>query len=450
MASGCRPGRFCRALNWLFAGKSAVELESMSRETTLINEAVEMHILLIQIAAILLAARVCGEIALRFGAPPIIGELCAGIILGPSLFGWIAPNEILTFLAEIGIILLLFEVGLETDLERLINAGPQAVVVALVGFIAPFVLGVSCSYWIFELSPIVSFFIGGTLTATSIGITIRILSDLGRNNELEGQIVLGAAVIDDLLGVFLLAVLYEFTVNGSITVANTGQIVLYVGAFFVMAPIAAKVLSPFFKRYHDYSDLPGMIPIVLVSVVLLFAALAHGVGAPHLLGGFVAGIALSRRFFLPFGAALRSDPTFTQRVHDQMRPIIQLFTPIFFVVVGLSLDFTAVDWSSPFIWLFSTLMGAIAIVGKLAGPWLIKVSNAMRISIGMAMVPRGEVGLIFAELGRATGVFDTTVYAGMVLVIAYTTLASLFWIKKYYERYGGKLPETKNQIMKNP
>jgi Kef-type K+ transport system membrane component KefB len=332
------------------------------------QEAVEIHILLVQIAAILLAARICGEIALRLKAPPIIGELCAGIILGPSLFGWISPNEILNFLAEIGIILLLFEVGLETDLERLVKAGPKAVVVAIAGFVLPFVLGASCSYWFFGLSPMVSLFIGGTLTATSIGITIRVLSDLGRHRELEGQVVLGAAVIDDLLGVFLLAVLFEFSVGGSVTLANTGQIILYVGAFFVLAPIVAKILSPLFKRYHDYSNLPGMIPIVLVSVVLVFASLAHSVGAPHLLGGFVAGIALSRRFFLPFGAALSLDPGFTQRVHDQMRPIIQLFTPIFFVVVGLSLDFSAIDWSSSFIWTFSLLMGAIAIIGKLLGP----------------------------------------------------------------------------------
>jgi Kef-type K+ transport system membrane component KefB len=406
---------------------------------------VEIHVLLIQIAAILLAARFCGEVALRFGIPPIIGELCAGIILGPSLLGWVTPNEVLSFLAEIGIILLLFEVGLETDFERLVKAGPKAGIVAVAGFILPFILGASASYWIFGLSPMLSLFIGGTLTATSIGITIRVLSDLGRHQAIEGQVVLGAAVIDDLLGVFLLAVLYEFSVSGSVTLANTGQIVILVGLFFVLAPVGAKMFSPIFKRYHDYSDLPGMIPIVLVSVVLIFAALAHVVGAPHLLGGFVAGVALSRRFYLPFGAALRVDPQFTQRVHDQMRPIIQLFTPIFFVVVGLSLDLSAVDWSSAFIWIFSLFMGAVAILSKLLGPWLVRMPVPMRIAVGMAMVPRGEVGLVFAELGRSTGVFDAAIYAGMVLVIAYTTLASPFWIKKYYEHFGHLLPDTKDQ-----
>jgi len=400
----------------------------------------ETQTLLIQIAAVLLVSRLFAEAAQRLRAPPMIGELFAGILLGPSILGWVEPNEVLKFLAEIGIILLLFEVGMGTDMERLRKAGSEAAIVAVAGFVLPFLLGFGCSHYFFQLPLMMSLFIGGTLTATSIGITIRILSDLGRQGEYEGQIVLGAAVIDDLLGVFLLAVLFEFSVSGSVSLANTGHIALYVGGFFLLAPIVAKLLSPLIKRYHDFSDLPGMIPIVLVSMVLVFAALAQNVGAPHLLGGFVAGIALSRRFFLPFGAALHVDPVFHQSIDQQMRPIIQLFTPIFFVMVGLSMDLGAIDWGSSFIWVFSILMTAVAILGKLAAPWLIRESTPMRLAIGMSMVPRGEIGLIFAELGRVTGVFNDAVYAGMVLVIAYTTLAAPFWIKFYYRRFGGHLP----------
>jgi Kef-type K+ transport system membrane component KefB len=400
----------------------------------------ETHVLLVQIAVVLFSARLLGEIAQHLGAPPIIGEICAGIIIGPSLLGWVAPSEAFRLLAEIGIILLLFEVGLETDLQRLVKAGPKSIVVALAGFILPFLLGSSVSYYLFDLSVIVSLFIGGTLTATSIGITIRILSDLGRHRSYEGQIVLGAAVIDDLMGVFLLAVLYEFAISGSVSLVNSGKIFLYVGSFFILAPIVAKMLSPIFKRYHDYSDLPGMIPTMLVSIVLLFAYLAHSIGAPHLLGGFVAGIALSRRFFLPFGAALNVDPEFTKRIGEQMNPIIRLFTPIFFVMVGLSLDLGAVDWSSSWIWVFSISMAVLAIVAKVAGAFLIRESIYMRLAIGMAMVPRGEVGLIFAELGRTAGLFDASVYAGMILVITYTTLSAPFWIKYFYKRYGDRMP----------
>ena len=396
----------------------------------------ETDSLLIDIAIVLLAARFFGELAQHYRVPPIIGEIFAGIIIGPSLLGWVEPSDPFRLLAEIGIILLLFEVGLETDLQRLAKAGKKSAMVATVGFILPFIMGGAASYYLFGLPLLVSLFIGGALTATSIGITIRILSDLGRHKSHEGQVVLGAAVIDDLLGVFLLAVLYEFAMSGSVELANSGKIILYVGGFFIIAPILAKMLSPVFKKYHDYSELPGMIPIMLVSIVLLFAASAHIVGAPHLLGGFVAGIALSRRFVLPFAASLDVDPDFTQKISREMNPIIRLFTPIFFVMVGLSLDLNAVDWTSAWIWAFSIGMAIIAIAAKIIGPVLACDNVPMGFAVGMAMVPRGEVGLVFAELGRLAGIFDASVYAGMILVITYTTLAAPFWIKLYYQRFG--------------
>lgn len=399
----------------------------------------ETHQLLITIAVILLSARLFAEVARRLRAPTIIGELAAGLVLGPTLLGWVEPNTVLKLLAEIGIILLLFEVGLETDLDRLKQAGRSAVILAFAGFVMPFLLGFVICYYAFSLSLLVSLFVGGTLTATSIGVTVRILADIGRHRGREGQIVLGAAVIDDMLGVVLLAVLYEFAVSGSVELLSAGRIVFLVGAFFVIAPVAAKVASALLKRFHSLSDIPGLIPIVLVSLVLLFAGAAHYMGAPELLGGFAAGIALSRRFFLPFGAALKMDPEFTQRIHGEIRPIIQLFTPFFFVMVGLSLDLSTVDWSSGFIWMFSLSVAALAILGKLVGGWLVRENLATRTAIGMAMVPRGEVGLIFAELGRTADIFSNDVYAGLIIVIAYTTLFAPFWIKAFYQRYGNRI-----------
>ena len=401
----------------------------------------ETHTLLLQIAIVLLSARVFAEGAVYFGIPPIIGEIVAGIVIGPSLLGWVDPSDAFKLLAEIGIILLLFEVGLETDMQRLTKAGPKALVVAITGFVLPFLLGAGAAYYLFDLPLIVSLFIGGTLTATSIGITVRILSDLGRHNSKEGQIVLGAAVIDDLLGVFLLAVLYEFAISGSVDMANVGRVFLYVGSFFLLAPVVAKMLSPIMKRYHDYSEVPGMIPVILVSLILLFAGIAHVVGAPHLLGGFVAGIALSRRFFLPFAITLQVDTEFREKISTQMTPIIRLFTPIFFVMVGLSLNLHEVDWASSWIWVFSIGMALIAIFAKLIGPLVICESMPMGIVVGMSMVPRGEVGLIFAELGRTANTFNAEQYAGLILVITYTTLAAPFWIKMFYNYYGHRLPK---------
>ena len=400
----------------------------------------EIHNFLLQIAAIILTARVFAEVAAWMGAPPIVGELCAGIVLGPSLLGWIEPNNVINLLAEIGIILLLFEVGLETDIGRLVRSGGKAAAVAVAGFVLPFILGFVLSRYLFSLELLPSLFIGGTLTATSIGITVRILSDINRHRSNEGQIVVGAAVLDDLLGIFLLAVLYQLSTEGKVDTVSFGRIVLFVGVFFFAAPVVAKLVAPLIKHFHRRSDIPGMIPILLVAMVLVFASTARFVGAPELLGGFVAGVALSRRFFLPFGAALHMDPDFTKHVHNEMKPIIHLFTPIFFVTVGLSLDLGAVDWSSWFIWMFSLTVTGVAILGKLGGPWVIRESIPARIAIGMAMVPRGEVGLVFAELGRAGKVFSQEVYAGMILVILYTTLASPFWIKSFYRVFGHRLP----------
>ncbi|MFK5914876.1 MAG: cation:proton antiporter, partial [Woeseiaceae bacterium] len=362
-------------------------------------------------------------------------------ILGPSLFGWMEPNEVLKLLAEIGIILLLFQVGLETDVRRLAHTGKKSFIVAVGGLVVPFTLGFGLAYWIFNLSLLVSLFIGGTLTATSIGITIRVLSDLKRQHEKEGQIVLGAAVLDDIMGVILLALLYEFSIGGGVSLLNASKVLIFVAAFFILAPMIAKLISLLISRYDSISEIPGLIPTTIVSLVLFFAWLAHEVGAPELLGGFAAGLALSRRFFLPFGLALHTNEKFAQRIESEMRPIIHLFTPIFFVVVGLSLNLHEIDWSSSFIWSFSLLFFAVAVIGKFAGTLFIKESWKMRIIIGLAMVPRGEVGLIFAELGRVSGIFNNEIYAGMIIVIALTTILPPLIMKWFYAK------NTKEQVL---
>lgn len=384
-----------------------------------------------------MAARIAGEIAVRCGAPSVIGELLVGVVLGPSLLGWIAPNDVIRLMAEIGIILLLFEVGLETDLGRLARSGRQSIVVAVGGFVTPFLLGFAVSRFGFGHDLLLALFVGGTLTATSIGVTVRVLRDVGRQNSLEGQVVLGAAVLDDVLGVMLLAVFYDFSRSGEVSWSDLGQVSLLIVGFFVLAPVMAKAISFLISHYQRASQLPGLVASTILSLVMLFAWLAHEVGAPELLGGFAAGLALSRRFFLPLGVALARNPGFADEVERDMKPIVQMFTPFFFVTVGLTLDLTAVDWSSGFIWLFSFSVAFVAIVGKIAGGYLLFREHwLMKSAIGMAMVPRGEVGLVFAELGRISGILDAQTYAGMVLVVAYTTLFSPFWIKVFYRLYG--------------
>jgi Kef-type K+ transport system membrane component KefB len=362
------------------------------------------------------------------------------VILGPSQLGWIHPGEFIQTMAEIGIILLLFQVGLEANVHRLAAAGGAALGVAIAGVVLPLLLSYLLCRHFFHLPLLTSLFIGGAMTATSIGVTVRILGDLGREQSREGQVVLGAAVLDDLLGVMVLALLFQFVTRGEVSLVSAGNLLLFLGLFFVLAPIAAELISAVISRYGHVTELPGLVATLVVSLVMFFAWIAGAVGAPALLGGFVVGLALSRRFFSPFGARLAPDREFSEEVHREMRPIVQLFTPIFFVSVGLSLDLTVIDWGSPFVWIFSLSLALLAIVGKIAAGLLLwRESWLRRTAIGMAMVPRGEVGLVFAELGRVAGVLSGEIYAAVVLVIAYTTVFSPFWIKLFYRRYGPRL-----------
>lgn len=389
--------------------------------------------ILLQLVLILFSARVCGDIAVRFQAPAVIGELLAGVIIGPSLLDLVQPSEPIHLLAQIGIILLLFGVGIETDISQLISAGGRAGLVAAVGVTAPFLLGFALSFYFFNFSLLASLFIASTLTATSIGITLRVLADLKKQSTPEAQIILGAAVIDDIIGIILLSLLYEFSTSGVVNWTNAGKVLLFIIIFFVSAPILAKIAAYVIKLWGEKHENPGLVPTLIVSLILLFAWTAHQLGAPELLGGFAAGLALSRQFFLPFGVFLHESEKFSHRVEVQMKPIINLFSPIFFVAIGLSLNLQTVDWSSGTLWIIAIALMFAAVVGKLASGFALwKESRFIKMAVGISMIPRGEVGLIFADVGQQSGVFDPTIYAVMIIVIAVTTLFAPFALRYWY------------------
>ena len=246
--------------------------------------------------------------------------------------------------------------------------------------------------------------------------------------------VLGAAVLDDIFGVVLLALLYEFATGGGINLINVGKVMLFIGMFFILAPVVAKVFSVAITRFDRMTNTPGMIPTMMVSLVLFFAWLAKVIGAPEMLGGFAAGLALSRRFMFPLGVAMRADPRFSKRIDEQMKPIVRLFTPIFFVMVGLSLNLREIEWSNFYIWGLSLALFSAAVIGKFAGALVIREGLLSRLKIGIAMIPRGEVGLIFAELGRVSGVLDNETYAAQIIVIVLTTVIPPFVLKWVYRR----------------
>lgn len=390
----------------------------------------------LQLVIILFAARFLGELVARFHVPSVIGELLAGILIGPSLLNLIEPTAIIKLLAEIGIILLLFEVGLETNLARLAQTGFKPFAVALGGVILPFVFGYFISSYFFELNFLISLFIASTLTATSIGITIRVLTDLKRQSGNESQIVLGAAVLDDIIGIILLSVVYELSIGGGVHYFDIGKIALFIVLFLILAPITAKLISSTLKHYESQSEIPGLLPTTIVSLILFFAWLAHRVGAPELLGGFAAGLALSQKFSLPLGSFFRVHHEFSHKIETQMKPIIHLFTPIFFVTVGLSLNLREINWQSSFIWALSLSLVLAAILGKLlSGFLLFKESRWIKWAVGLAMIPRGEVGLIFADVGRENKILDNDLYAALIIVIAATTIFTPFAMRYFYSRF---------------
>jgi len=377
----------------------------------------------LKLLIILLVAKLFAEVFAYLRLPSVLGEVIAGIIIGPSLLGVIVPDATLYLLAEIGILLLLFEVGLETDIGQMAKVGIQSSLVAITGVVVPGFLGYWISNSLLGLPFVVSLFVGGTLVATSIGITVRVLVDLKKHQTKTAKVVLGAAVLDDIVGVVILAILYDFAVKGQINLFNAAKVLGFITTFLIIAPVIAKLLMPVIARLSSASRTKGMIPTLIISLILSMAVISHKIGAPEILGSFAAGVALARRFFLPFGSAMdHYSHELAEKIEKNMKPIINLFVPIFFVVVGASINLRVIDFTSATFWYMAGLLTLGAIISKmLSGIWA-EGNFRTKLSTGIAMVPRGEVGLIFAEVGKKSGIFDDMIYAVIVFVVALTTL----------------------------
>lgn len=235
---------------------------------------------------------------------------------------------------------------------------------------------------------------------------------------------------------------------GQITPASIGRVSLYILAFVVLAPIAAKITARVIDRYDGSSNAPGLLVTMVTSLIMLFSYLAHLVGAPVILGGFAAGIAMgqhfkvsmTKRLHFPFTATLNrvlaAAPGLTERLEQQFRPLIHVFTPIFFVMVGASFNLRVVDWGSAFVWQLGLALMLIAISGKWLAGYSIRETRLRQTVIGLSMVPRGEVGLIFTQVGLSNGILNTDLYAALLIVIALTTALPPFALKWIYAKWG--------------
>jgi Kef-type K+ transport system membrane component KefB len=365
--------------------------------------------LLVILFALLVATKLLGVVAQRLGQPSVVGELVAGILLGKSVLGLLDPGDpVIHDLAQLGVIILLFEIGLHTDIRSLLKAGTTAIVVALVGVALPFGLGYGVCIAL-GLSAIPAVVAGAALTATSIGISGRTLSDLGQLRTAEGQIVLGAAVIDDVIGLVILSVVAGLVGGTAITLGGVASTTAIAVGFVVVALVLGNLFIPPFFRFVDRIEASGTLGVAALAFAFLMASLAAMAGSATIIGAFAAGL------------ILHNTPQRT-RIDSATTSLGHFFVPIFFAVVGAAVELGTLA-NPRALAIGSTLIG-VGIVGKVAAGYAPVWFKGRKLLIGVAMIPRGEVGLIFAQMGLATAVLTPQLYSALALMVLVTTLVT--------------------------
>ena len=363
--------------------------------------------LLVILFALLVATKLLGVVAQRLGQPSVVGELVAGILLGKSVLGFLDPGDpVIHDLAQLGVIVLLFEIGLHTDIRSLLKVGTAAIVVALVGVVLPFGLGYGVCI-VLGLSAIPAVVVGAALTATSIGISGRTLSDLGQLRTAEGQIVLGAAVMDDVIGLVILSVVAGLVGGTAVTPGGVASTTAIAVGFIVVALVHGNLFIPPFFRFVDRIEASGTLGVAALAFAFLMASLAAMAGSATIIGAFAAGL------------ILHNTPQRT-RIDSATTSLGHFFVPIFFAVVGAAVELGTLA-NPRALAIGSTLIG-VGIAGKVAAGYAPVWFKGRKLLIGVAMIPRGEVGLIFAQMGLATAALTPQLYSALTLMVLVTTL----------------------------
>ncbi len=370
---------------------------------------------LLSLLIILVVAKLFAEIFERLGQPAVVGEILAGIIIGPSVLALVKPTDIISTFAEIGVIFLLFTVGLETKPQAILKVGGRAFVVAILGVILPFIAGYLIAlYW--DGNQIEAMFVGAALVATSVGITARVLGNLGLLDAPTAKIILGAAVIDDILGLLILSIVsglskgsvdyFELTKTAGLSIIFT-IIVATIGSKFVTK------IAPYFGKLRIGE--PYFIAGLILCLSLSFAATYIGVAA--IIGAFLAGMALAEA------------TEHNRSMHKQTSGVMEFFVPVFLANIGMSLDLQ-IFRDLNVIWL-AVIVTILAIVTKFIGCAVASVGIGWRrsIQIGVGMVPRGEVGIVVAQIGLSLGVISGSFFAAVLFMAIATTLVAPPFIK---------------------
>ncbi|NJK74491.1 MAG: cation:proton antiporter [Microcoleus sp. SU_5_6] len=401
---------------------------------------------LLSLVVIYLASKIGGEFSNWLGFPPVLGELVAGVIVGYSALHllvfpeggasssdsllikfleatagldpeaaqatFLAQSEVLSVLSELGVIILLFEVGLESNLKELLEAGIQATIVACVGVVVPFAAGTFGLMTIFGIGAVPAIFAGAALTATSIGITSKVLSELGRLSSKEGQIIVGAAVIDDVLGIIVLAVVASLAKTGEVDVSNVIYLIISSTVFLVGSILLGKFFNKSFVAISDQLKTRGELVIPALIFAFILAYIGAAIHLEAILGAFAAGLVFDE-----------SDKR--KELESQVIPISDFIVPIFFVSVGAKTNLGVLNPAVPANregLTMAVFLIVVAIVGKVVtGAVVWGQANINRLAIGVGMIPRGEVGLVFAAVGATSGALSEPLQAAIIMMVILTT-----------------------------
>ncbi len=386
------------------------------------------------LAVIVVCAKFFGLLARKLKAPMVVGEIIAGLVIGPCLLNVVKPTEFISMMAEIGVILIMFSAGLETNLQELKKSGLAAFIIACVGVLVPLVGGSLLYMGMYGFAAVgtdhffKAVFIGSIMTATSVGITVEVLKEMGHLQSRVGQTILSAAIIDDIIGIIVLTFVLGFKDPDSNTLLVTGKIVL----FLVLSVILGYIFYKLFKWYDEKHSHTRRIPIIAIGLCLVMAFVAEKYfGIADITGAYIAGIILCNT----------RDAEYIDRkvsINGYM-----FFAPMFFVGIGLKTDFSGVDTSMI---LFSVGFVVVALLSKIIGCGLVSKCFGYRwadcLKIGVGMMTRGEVALIITNKGLGLGIIDSSYFTAVILLIIVSSIVTPVLLKLLFNKYPEQAAKT--------
>lgn len=379
------------------------------------------------IGLVFVFTKIFGDGLKPFGIPQLITYVTLGIVLGPCVFNFIKPNEIFYIFAEIGILFLLYESGLEINLKSGLKTNLNGVLVAIIGSFVPFFLALLIAKPL-GYSENESIFLAGSLVATSIGVTLKTFMDLKKQHTTVANIVLVAAVIDDIIGIIMLLLVSNFAQTKTIDFEIALSVIMYAVMLFLLVPLIKIILKNSINLCFDKD--PMYISSIIFFAIIMYSFVAYKLVHLNILGAFIIGYSLQT---LKLSKTKEVDNLF-KKSKSQLKTLQDFFEPFFFVYIGLSFDLNNLDFSGlgKFI-VFLFIFLAIAIFGKLISGFFIK-GFYNKLAIGLSMIPRAEVGLIFATIGKSSGVLSNETYALIVIISLFTTLIAPFGLQLIHSK----------------